>query len=92
MKLLAFAVYDEKSEAFMPPFFCVAPGQAIRSFSDACKETENPIGKHPTDYKLYRIGGFDDEAGVLNGETAVLMTSGSEVTFVNDNRNMKVER
>ncbi|WNK14824.1 MAG: nonstructural protein [Microvirus sp.] len=80
MKMLAFAVLDEKTEAFLPPFFVVAPGQAIRLFTDGCADRESPLGKHPGDYKLYRIGSFDDAAGGLSGEQPVLMCSGAEVT------------
>lgn len=78
MKLLAFAVFDDKAEAYMPPFFVAAPGQAIRLFTDECKNSESPVGKHPADYRLYRIGSYDDAGGVLAGEQPVLMMSGAE--------------
>lgn len=78
MKLLAFAVLDEKTEAFLPPFFVVAPGQAVRLFTDGCQDRESPLGKHPGDYKLYRVGSFDDNSGEVVGELPVFMCSGAE--------------
>lgn len=79
MKLLAFAVLDEKIGAFLNPFFVVAPGQAIRSFEDAIADKETPLGKHPSDYTLYRVGEFDDAAGELVGEKPVFMARGAEL-------------
>lgn len=89
MKIQAYAVYDEKAEAFLPPFFVAAPGQAIRLFTDGCQDRESPFGKHPTDYKLYRIGEFDDSDGSLQGlAVPTLMVTGAEVT----NSDLKVQR
>lgn len=90
MKLLAFAVYDEKAEAYTVPFFQATVGLAIRSFIDACKNEESPFSKHPTDYKLYKIGEFDDSLGMLSGDVPVLVSSGSEA--INQIRMVSNER
>lgn len=78
MMLQAFAVYDEKAEAYMAPFFYPGAGLAIRAFQDATKDPDSPISKHPGDYKLYRVGYFDDNDGSFEAEAnPVLMADGS---------------
>jgi len=58
MKLLAFAIYDEKAEVYNNPFFTPAIGVASRMFSDLANDEKTTIGKHPSDYKLYHLGYF----------------------------------
>lgn len=65
MKMLVFSVFDLKTGCFAQPFFGVARGQALRSFGDAVQGGDGVISKHPGDYQLFEIGGFDDEAGRL---------------------------
>lgn len=81
MKLIALAVWDDKAEAYLPPFFVAAPGQGIRLFTDGCNDKESPFGKHPSDYRLYRLGEFDDSSGelVFIG-TPTLLVTGAEVS------------
>lgn len=78
MKMLACAVYDEKAEAYLPPFYVAAPGQAIRLFEDSCNDKESQFGKHPGDYKLYRVGEFDDATAEFSMEKPALLASGSQ--------------
>lgn len=70
MKILAFAVFDKKINAFMPPFFCRTEGEAIRSFSDAAQDSGHMFAKHAEDYTLFKVGAFDDNAGRLSMDTA----------------------
>lgn len=63
MKLRAFCVRDEKAEAFLPPFFLHAIGQAMRAFADSVNDPAHQFGKHPEDYSLFEIGSFDDALG-----------------------------
>lgn len=67
MKILAFAVFDEKAGAFEKPFFVQAVGVANRMFGDAVNNDDTPMSKHPSDYKLYEIGHFELESGLLIG-------------------------
>jgi hypothetical protein len=78
MRLLAFAIYDEKADAYMSPFFAAAPGIAIRNFMDIFKSPDNWMQKHPTDFKLFRIGNWDDNTGELSAEKPVLMANGND--------------
>nr|WAE43907.1 MAG: nonstructural protein [Microviridae sp.] len=55
-----FAVYDSKVEAYLPPFFMAARGQAIRAFVDSATDSSTQLGKHPTDFTLFELGEYDD--------------------------------
>lgn len=79
MQLLAFAVHDDAVAAYMQPFFAPANGAAIRSFLDASANPDSPLSKHPQDYRLYRVGAFDDNTGMFTPEAPVLLSSGAEV-------------
>lgn len=65
MKLLAFSVYDEKAGVFGVPFCMAHRGLAIRAFSDLVADVNTTVHKHPSDFKLYTIGEFDDNSGAL---------------------------
>lgn len=65
MQLFVFSVYDKAVSAFMPPFFARAKGEAIRMFTEACRDQGKPFGKNASDYTLYELGGFDDVSGVF---------------------------
>ena len=65
MKLNAYTIYDVASGVYMRPFFSQADGQAIRGFKDIATDADHEIGKHPEDYKLFRIGAFNDNTGKM---------------------------
>ncbi len=55
-----FSVYDAKAEAYLSPFFMTHEGQAIRTFTDCLQSKEHMFSRHPADYTLFDLGGFDD--------------------------------
>lgn len=60
-----YSVYDSVSEEFGLPVLFKNDVQAYRSFK---KEVlENDKVAFPSDYKLFRIGEFDDETGEIDG-------------------------
>ena len=65
MKIKAYAVYDNKAEAFMQPFFSGNAGLAIRTFADNAKNPESIWNRHPNDFCLYEIGEYDENSGEL---------------------------
>lgn len=58
MKQKLYTVFDEKAEAFLPPFFVPTDGIAKRAFSDCVNSPDHQFGKHPQDYTLYFLGDF----------------------------------
>jgi len=61
--LYMFAVLDKAVMAYMTPFFCRAKGEAIRTFSDAVNDKQSPFFRHPSDFELFYVGGFDPANG-----------------------------
>lgn len=63
-----YSVFDSKVRAFLTPFFTHTDESAIRALSDVVEGSEgerHQFARHPEDFSLYRIGAFDDAAGVL---------------------------
>lgn len=61
--LNAYSIFDEKAKCFNTPFFAVADGVAIRDFGDLCNDTRSLVSRHPEDYRVYRVGQFNDDSG-----------------------------
>lgn len=74
MKYVVCSVFDSKVNAFSSPFCCKSRGEAIRSFTDACRDDSLPFKRHPTDYRLFILAEFDDQSGVFlsNGVDSVI--------------------
>lgn len=84
MKLECFAIYDSATQMFGRPFFMVATGAALRSFTDEVnKGDKNDFAAHPDDYSLYHLGTFHDSDGTwdLHG-SPVLLVRGKDVVNV----------
>lgn len=60
-----FAVYDNKAQAFMEPFFARNAATAIRAFQDNISRPDSIFAKYPNDFVLYQIGEFNDQDGSL---------------------------
>lgn len=71
MNLNAYVIYDRKAHVYHAPFFAISHGAAIRSFSDLANDRNTTIGRHPLDYVLFQVGGFDDASGMLLPFTAI---------------------
>lgn len=57
MKLVILALWDEKIEAFMTPFFAQSVGAGIRSLADMVNGSGGePPAQHPEDFKLFSFG------------------------------------
>lgn len=66
MKMNIYAIWDRAAGAYMRPFFMNADDQAKRAFTDIATDPDHEIGKHPTDYTLFKLGLFDDNSGELH--------------------------
>lgn len=74
MKLIAFAIYDDKAACFNTPFFQPTTGLATRSLEDLVNDSNTRVNRHPGDFKLYKIGTYNDSSGKLESD--------AEPTFV----------
>ncbi len=68
MKLNIYSIFDTASGLYSRPFFTQSDAEAVRSFGDIAKDAEHPVGSHPEDYTLFRIGTFDDSTALINNE------------------------
>lgn len=79
MRLTMYSIFDTASKSYMRPFFCAADGEAMRLFADIVNDGEHPVGKHPEDYSVFRIGMFDDNKGSLHPEDPECLAVGLEL-------------
>lgn len=66
MTLKVFSIFDEKAKCYGQPFFMAHNGMALRAFSDLIQDKNTTPGKHPSDFKLYCLGTFEDNSGELS--------------------------
>lgn len=78
MKLNVYSIFDSASAIYDRPFFMNSDAQAVRSFTDVCGDADHPIGQHPEDYSLVRIGIFDNNNGKLSVEDKETIITGLE--------------
>lgn len=67
MILQLFSVYDSALGAYGRPFSSPSKGTGVRAFTDECNHVapENPLNRHPDDYKLFHLGSFNDKTGIM---------------------------
>lgn len=65
MKHGIFTIYDEKAQAYFPPFFLHQTAMAVRQFANMANDSNTTIGTNPEDYYLFEVGEFDDSDGSI---------------------------
>ncbi len=78
MKLTIYSIFDTASGLYSRPFFTLSDAEAMRSFSDIIQDADHPVGKHPEDYSLLRIGVYDDTKGNMANEENECLVTGLE--------------
>ena len=78
MRLNVYAIFDRASGVYDRPWCAHSDAAAIRSFTDIASDADHPIGKHPDDFTLFRIGTWTDDKGDLNGEAPEKVINGAE--------------
>lgn len=63
--LIAYTLHDVKALAYSPPFFATNDQVAKRMLADLVADLNTTVGRHPSDYKMYKVGTFDESNGVL---------------------------
>lgn len=58
-----FAIFDEKAEAYLQPFFLNTVGMALRAVTDLVNNPEHEFARHASDYTLFHIAEYDDSTG-----------------------------
>lgn len=65
MELKVFSIFDEKALVFRTPIFMCQTGQVVRAFDSLVNDKQSEINRYPADFKLYEMGTFDDNSGLL---------------------------
>lgn len=65
--LQLYTVYDIKAETHFPPFAASNTAEALRIFGDLLTDERSQLSKHPSDYRLFRVGEVHRETGVVMG-------------------------
>lgn len=64
MKLHMFSLFDTVANQFGAPFVAINHDSAVRSVvSESRNPNAGPLHSHPTDYRVFYLGVFDNEAG-----------------------------
>lgn len=73
--LIAYTLHDVKALSYSPPFFTTNDMVARRMVSDLVNDKNTSVGRHPADYKLYKIGTFDEGNAVMTPCRSLSMSS-----------------
>ena len=76
--MFVFSVYDRASGVYDRPWCAVSDAAAQRAFTDLCQNKDHPIGLHPDDYTLFRIGTWTDDTGAIVGDPPEKVINGLE--------------
>lgn len=60
-----FAVFDQATGYYGTPIFCLAQGEAVRSFMDEVNRKGSPLNAHPADYQLFSLASYDEVTGLF---------------------------
>lgn len=63
MRFKVFSVFDQKAQAYLPPFYLPNTAMAVRTFRDCVNTQGHAFQKNPEDYVLFTLGEFDDASG-----------------------------
>lgn len=66
MKHFVFVVHDSCSGVYDRPFIARSEADAVRSFGDIAMDANHMIGKHPEHFRLFCLGTYDDNSGVID--------------------------
>lgn len=84
-----YAIFDTASGVYDGPMAGVSDGHMMRAFSDLAVSADHPIGKHPEDYHLIKLGSWNDGTGEIKDSANVTLITGLEA--VANSRNVTHE-
>jgi len=67
MKVFGYSIFDTKSLVYSNPFYAPTHGAAIRIVTDAARDPNSQLSRHPADFVLYCVGSYDDSNGIFQG-------------------------
>lgn len=67
MSQKVFAIRDVKSDSYGPLVAVASVGIARRTFLEAVRQPNSPLGQYPEDFMLYELGSYDAQSGAIDG-------------------------
>lgn len=87
-----YTIRDSITEKFFGRIFLFENDEhAQRVFVHGLLNPEDPMSQHPDDYVLYRVGTYDDSAGIPVGYDPVRVSTGVEILNLYKDRLAKVD-
>lgn len=68
-KLFVYTVFDACVVSYNQPFYAASMPAALRMLSDSLAK-DSMLLRHPDDFLVFELGGFDTESGTLTGYDA----------------------
>jgi len=68
-----FSIYDNKAQAYLPPFILPRLEMAMRTFADCVNAKDHKFSLHPGDYTLVELGDFDDNTATIKSHTVAIV-------------------
>nr|QJB20931.1 MAG: nonstructural protein [Microvirus sp.] len=65
MILEIYAIHDIASESYSQPFYAYNDAIATRTVGNAVKQPGTSFHDNPEDFRLYHIGSYDDNLGLI---------------------------
>lgn len=78
MRMNVYSVFDRASGVYDRPWCAHSDQAAARSFSDVACDADHPVGKHPDDFTLFRVGTWHDESGEIGAQVPEKVINGAE--------------
>lgn len=85
MLMQFYSIFDTAAGVYLRPFVSQADGEATRMFSDLCTDGDHPVGRHPEDYSLFRLGSFNDQNAIIDGHSPECLCTGLEMVALQRN-------
>lgn len=76
------SVLDMKGLFYSAPFASINENTAARDFAAAVSDKDSQIGKFPEDFRLMKVGEFDDNTGRITNIDPVFLVDG--IAFVEE--------
>jgi len=89
MKTNIYSIFDTASGTYQKVITSRADGEIMREFQNLVDDEKHPVGMHPEDYSLIRLGTFDDLNGKLNNEENSTLATGLEMVALSRSKNIK---
>jgi len=60
-----YSFHDSKVCVYHAPMVLLNDGEARRLAADCAADSQTPMSRHPADFRLVRIGEYDDNSGKI---------------------------